>query len=89
MGVIVAGMCVRLGPSVPAQTAGSAGARGTGVPSPQLCPRMECAALGVEKDSAREVGQCWEAGRLLPKTASVPLEAEPTSLGLVVGRPLH
>lgn len=37
----------------------------SGVPSPQLCQGMECAALGVETDPAKE-GQwgCWELAEL-------------------------
>lgn len=63
------------------------GQGGSGIPHPQLCQRMECAALGVETDPAKEVGRCWELGELLPQGCLCsPLEAEPILLGLVVGR---
>lgn len=65
----------------------------SGVPSPQLCQRMECAALGVETDPAKEgewglLGAGGVGGSSCHKAASVPLEAEHTSLGPGVGRPL-
>lgn len=53
---------------------------------------MECAALGVKTAPAKEGGVgtgSWQSGESsYHKAASVPLEAEPTSLGLRVGRPL-
>lgn len=55
---------------------------------------MECAALGVKTDPAKEgagVGGTgsWQRGESsYHKAASVPLEAGPTASGLGVGRPL-
>lgn len=58
-------------------------------PAPSCAKEWNVLLWGVETDPAKEGGGwCWSWGSSCHKAASVPLEAEPTSLGLGVGRPL-
>lgn len=81
--------CVWLGPSVPTQRAGSAGARGIRNPQPPTMPENGmCCSGGLKQARPRRWGSGGSWGSSCHKAASVPLEAEPTSLELVVGRPV-
>lgn len=88
--------CVWLGPSVPAQTAGSAGALkkagGQGnpeSPAPSCATEWNVLLWGVETDPTKGGVVLAVAGSSCHKAASVPLEAEPTLLGLGMGRLLQ
>lgn len=90
--------CVWLGPSVPAQTVGSAGAvKRAGSQGNPESPAPSCARewnvlLWVLKQTQPRRGSgvagSWRSWGQLHKAASVPLQAEPTSSGVGVGRPL-
>ena len=58
-------------------------------PSPSCAREWNVLLWVLKKTQPGRWGSAGSQGNSCHKTASVPLEAEPTSLGLVVGRPLH
>lgn len=87
-GVVVAGMCVA-GTQCPSPDSRLCWGQGDPESPAPSCAREWNVLLWVLKTTQPgRWGSAGSWGSSCHKTASVPLEAEPTSLGLVVGRPL-